>query len=162
MSRNIRAVPLSVDAIAPFGDVIEAMGTADKLINKGLCGRYHNLARLDFGDGRAGISVFKSQTFSFPFQLDMMERHPQGSQAFLPMYQGLFLVVVAKDENGVPGKPLALVAQPGQGVNIGRNVWHGVLCPLQDPGLFAVVDRIGGGANLEEYWFDNPWTIERG
>ena len=84
-----------------------------------------------------------------------------GSQAFLPMQEGEYLVVLAEDKDGAPVAPRAFIAGPGQGVNIGRNVWHGVLCPLSDPGLFMVVDRVGEGPNLEEHWFDEPFIIER-
>ena len=42
-----------------------------------------------------------------------------------------------------------------------RGTWHGVLTPLNAPGLFAVVDRIGEGANLEEYRYDAPWRVVR-
>lgn len=161
MTRTVHPAPLTATAFAPYGDVLEAEGAPDKLINQGLCGRHHDLAKLDFGDGRAGISLFDAQARALPFTLDMMERHPEGSQAFVPMQRNPFLVVAALDENGAPGTPVAFLAQPGQGVNLHRNVWHGVLCPLNGPGLFAVIDRIGEGANLEEHWFETPWTIER-
>ena len=159
MSRTLRTQPLTQDAFAPFGEVLEAAGEPDRLINQGLCGRHHDLARLDFADGRAGISVFDARPRALPYALDMVERHPEGSQAFVPMHQNPFLVVVAPDDGGAPGTPLAFVAAPGQGVNYRRGVWHGVLAPLDEPGLFAVVDRIGEGANLEEHWFDEPWTV---
>jgi len=155
----ILAQPLTQAAFAEFGDVLEAAGTPDKLINQGLCGRHHDLATLDFSTGQAGISVFNAQARSLPYMLDMMERHPDGSQAFLPMHANPYLVVVASDKNGAPDAPKAFIAQPGQGVNYHRNTWHGVLTPLHAPGLFAVVDRIGDGANLEEHWFDQPWQI---
>ena len=89
----------------------------------------------------------------------MMERHPQGSQAFIPMAHGAFLVTVAHDAGGAPDVPLAFVTAPGHGINLHAGTWHGVLTPLTAPGLFAVIDRIGPGANLEEHWFDAPWTI---
>lgn len=157
--RVILARPLTQAAFAEFGDVLEAAGTPDKIINQGLCGRHHDLAALDFSTGQAGISVFDAQARSLPYTLDMMERHPDGSQAFLPMHQHPYLVVVAPDKNGTPDTPKAFIAQPGQGVNYHRNIWHGVLAPLHAPGLFAVVDRIGDGTNLEEHWFDQPWQI---
>jgi ureidoglycolate lyase len=91
--------------------------------------------------------------------LELVERHPEGSQAFLPMNQNPFLVIVAPDEEGTPGRPLAFHTAPGQGINFNRNVWHGVLTPLFAPGLFAVVDRIGTSKNLEEYWFETPFTV---
>ena len=140
--------------------MIEAAGAPDKIINQGLCGRHHDLARLDFGEaGRAGISVFDARPRALPYRLEMVERHPDGSQAFLPMSLASFLVIVAADEGGAPGLPRAFVTTPGQGINLLRGTWHGVLTPLEAPGLFAVVDRIGETANLEEHWFDAPWQV---
>ena len=159
MSREIVARPLAAAAFSPFGQVLEARGAADRIINAGLCGRWHDRARLDFGDGRAGISVFDAAPRSLPYRLDLLERHPEGSQAFVPMHREAWLVTVAPDEDGVPGTPLAFLAGPGQGVNLDRGTWHGVLTPLRAPGLFAVVDRIGEGANLEEHRLDEPWTV---
>ncbi len=159
MSRTIKAVPLTADAFAPFGDVLEVTGAPTKIINQGLCGRYHDLAKLDFSDGRAGISLFDAEPRDIPLALDMMERHPEGSQAFLPMTEHPFLVIVAEDAGGRPAEPKAFLALSGQGVNYHRNTWHGVLTPLHAPGRFAVVDRIGEGANLEEFWFDTPYSI---
>lgn len=160
MSNALKATPISSDAVAGLAELVEASGTPDKLINQGLCGRFHDRATLDI-EGDAGISVFKSESFSMPFKMEMMERHPHGSQAFLPMQEGEYLVVVAEDKDGAPHAPRAFIAGAGQGVNIGRNVWHGVLCPLSDPGLFMVVDRVTVGPNLEEHWFDEPFIIER-
>ncbi|MFP7674438.1 ureidoglycolate lyase [Marivita sp. S0852] len=161
MSTVLKAEPITQAAIAGLADLIEASGEADKLINQGQCGRYHNRAKLDIVDGEPGISVFKSVSFSLPFTMEMMERHPFGSQAFLPMQDGDYLVVLAEDKDGAPHNPRAFIAGAGQGVNIGRNVWHGVLCPLSDPGLFMVVDRITDGPNLEEHWFEEAYTIEK-
>jgi ureidoglycolate lyase len=159
MSRKIVARPLTAEAFASFGEVLEATGEPDRIINQGLCRRHHDLAQLEFGDGRAGISVFDAVPRSLPFRMEMVERHPQGSQAFLPMMQASFLVVVAEDLGGTPGTPQAFLTAPGQGVNYRRNTWHGVLVPLEGPGLYAVVDRIGEGPNLEEHWFYEPWTV---
>ena len=158
--RSIRARPLTADAFAHFGEVLEVSGDPDRLINQGLCGRFHDRARLDFSDGRAGISLFSAEARSLPYRLEMVERHPDGSQAFVPMHRNPFLVVVAPDEDGRPGTPLAFLTTPGQGINLDRGIWHGVLTPLDAPGLFAVVDRIGEGANLEEFWFDEAWVVE--
>ena len=156
----VRTEPLTAAAFAPFGEVLEVAGAPDKIINQGLCGRWHDLAKLDVVDGRVGLSLFKAELRSLPYGLDMMERHPEGSQAFLPMSPDPFLVVVAPDEGDRPGAPRAFLTAPGQGVNYHRGVWHGVLAPLSGSGLFAVVDRIGSGANLEECWFDQAFSIE--
>ena len=157
---KITPQPLTAEAFAPFGDVLEVAGAPDKIINQGLCGRFHDRARLDFGpDGRAGVSLFNAEPRSLPLRLEMMERHPEGSQTFIPMTLAPFLVVVAPDSGGRPGTPLAFLTAPGQVVNYARNTWHGVLMPLSAPGLFAVVDRIGETPNLEEHWFDASLVI---
>lgn len=157
---EIACEPLSAEAFAPFGDVLDRSGTADVMINAGLCGRHHDRAQLDFGeDGRAGISVFDAEPRALPYRLKMMERHPLGSQAFLPMHRKPFLVIAAADKDGKPGLPRAFLTAPGQGINYHRGTWHGVLTPLQHPGAFAVVDRIGDGTNLEEFWFETPYVI---
>lgn len=156
---DIRCQPLTAAAFAPFGDVLDCAGDPDKLINAGLCGRFHDRAQLDFGDGRAGISLFNATPRALPYTLDLMERHPEGSQAFIPMSEHPFLVTVAPDEQGAPGTPLAFLSAPGQAINLHKGVWHGVLTPLHAPGLFAVIDRIGEGANLQEYPLGTPYVV---
>lgn len=158
MSGILKAAPLTAEAFRPFGDVLEANGDF-RLINAGLCRRHHDQARLDFGDARGGISVFKAEARQLPYQVDLVERHPDGSQAFLPMSEHPFLVIVASDEGGVPGVPQAFLTDGAQGINLLRGTWHGVLTPLSAPGLFAVVDRIGTTPNLEEYRYQKPWTV---
>jgi ureidoglycolate lyase len=159
MSRPIRIEVMTADRFAPFGDLIEINGTPDKIINQGQCGRFHDRATLDFSDGRAGVSLFNANPRKLPYQLDLVERHPEGSQAFIPMTHQPFLVIVAPDDAGQPGQPRAFRTQAGQAVNYHRGTWHGVLTPLHGPGLFAVVDRIGAGENLQEHWFDDPYLV---
>ncbi len=161
MTVRIKAEKLTAAAFAPYGDVLDASGEPDKLINQGRCGRFHDRATVDFADGRAGVSIFKGEMETLPLSLEMVERHPEGSQAFVPMSADPFLVVVARDEAGTPVEPKAFLTESGQAINFHRGTWHGVLTPLSEPGLFAVVDRIGDGANLEEHWFDQNYIIER-
>jgi ureidoglycolate lyase len=151
--------PLTVAAFAPYGDVLDATGTPDRMINAGLCARFHDRARIDIADGRTGLSVFDAVARSLPYAFDLVERHPLGSQAFVPMTEAPFLVIVAPDEHGTPGTPRAFLTNGAQGINLHRGTWHGVLTPLQAPGLFAVLDRIGEGPNLEEYRYPQPWTV---
>jgi ureidoglycolate lyase len=151
--------PLTIAAFAPYGDVLDATGKPDRMINAGLCARFHDRARIDIADGRAGLSVFDAVARSLPYAFDLVERHPLGSQAFVPMTQAPFLVIVAPDEHGTPGTPRAFLTNGAQGINLHRGTWHGVLTPLQAPGLFAVLDRIGEGPNLEEYRYPQPWTV---
>ncbi len=149
---TIHPEPLTATAFAPFGQVLAAEGPPDRIINRGLCGRWHDRADLDFGPGgRAGISVFLAEPRALPYDCDLLERHPEGSQAFLPLHAQPFLVIVAPDAGGAPGAPRAFLTTGAQGINLSRGTWHGVLTPLAAPGLFAVVDRIGPTPNLQEY-----------
>jgi len=159
MTKTLETSALTAAAFAPYGDVIETTDAPDMIINQGMCGRYHDLATLDFADGRAGISLFDARARALPHVVDMVERHPLGSQAFIPLSPLRFLVVVADDNGGTPTDLKAFVTAPGQSINLHRGIWHGVLCPLGTPGQFAVVDRIGDGANLEEHWFDAPYVV---
>jgi ureidoglycolate lyase len=148
--------PLTAAAFAPFGEVLEATGDF-RLINDGWCQRHHDRAGLDFGpEGRAGISIFHARPRSLPYSFDLIERHPDGSQAFLPMTQHPFLVIVAESPDHAPR---AFLTNGAQGINLRRGTWHGVLTPLHAPGLFAVVDRIGPTPNLEEFRYHESWTV---
>lgn len=151
----IQTEPLTADAFAPFGDVLDATGDF-RLINEGMCQRHHDRATLDFGDARAGISIFRAQPRSLPYPFDLIERHPDGSQAFIPMTQSPFLVIVALSPD-VP--PRAFLTNGAQGINLHRGTWHGVLTPLHAPGLFAVIDRIGTTPNLQVHRFAAAWIV---
>jgi len=160
MTARVRIEPLTAAAFAPFGDVLEAAGAPSQIINEGLCERFHDRARLDFGlDGRAGISIFRAEPRALPLTVAVVERHPDGSQTFIPMSADPFLVIVATDAHGEPANVRVFRTAPGQGVNLLRNTWHGVLTPLAQPGLFAVIDRIGPTSNLEEHRLAAPLVI---
>ena len=159
MSVLLTLEPLTREAFAPYGDVIEVSAKPDKLINQGMCGRFHDLAKLDFGSGQAGISLFDAQARHFPYSLDMMERHPEGSQAFIPLSGVPMIISVANDNSGKPGQPRAFLSEPHQSINIHRNTWHGVLAPVEHAGQYIVIDRIGDTPNLEEYYFQDPYIV---
>jgi ureidoglycolate lyase len=162
--------PLTAEAFAPFGDVIAAAGAGSFFINNGTTERFHDLAKVETaGEGaRTLISIFRGQAFAPPIELKMMERHPLGSQAFVPLSPRPFLVVVAPDEGGKPGVPRVFLAKPdGEspnhslvGVNYHRNVWHHPLISLEGISEFLVVDRGGEGNNLEECFLDESWRID--
>jgi len=158
----IVAQPLTREAFAPFGDVIDTEEAASFLINKGKCERFHDLAKVEVtGDNaRVLVSIVRSGPYPTPAKLEMVERHPFGSQAFVPLCPMPFLVVVCPDENGRPGKPHAFITKGGQGVNYFRNTWHGVLTPIVKEQDFLVVDRGGDGTNLEEFYFDTPYEVQ--
>jgi ureidoglycolate lyase len=157
----ITARPLTRENFAPFGDVIETEGAHHYPINNGKCERFHDLARVEAAgpNARVLISIFKGTPYAFPLKLTMVERHPLGSQAFIPLSPRPFLVIVCQDAEDGPGDPHAFLTKPGQGVNYPRNRWHGVLTPIGENQDFVVVDRGGDGKNLEEFHFPQPYEI---
>jgi ureidoglycolate lyase len=144
--------PLTAEAFEPFGQVIEANQAASHLINGGRTRRFHALAAADPGDGgEAILSIFRGTPWPLPLRIAMLERHPLGSQAFVPMQRHAWLVVVA--ERPEPAACRCFLARGDQGVQIARGVWHHPLLVLQPMQDFLVVDRRGGGDNLEEVFF---------
>ena len=162
MSRTITARPLTREAFAEFGDVIDTDWANHYPINGGMTERYHDLAGIEAigRNARVLISIFRGKPYAFPLELKLVERHPLGSQAFYPLSPHPFLVVVAPDVSGTPGMPRAFLTGPGQGVNIAMNTWHGVLTPLEADADFLCVDRGGEGSNLEEHFFPEPWLVQ--
>lgn len=159
----LRAVPLTADAFRPFGEVIEPDNASEiRLINKGTTTRFHDIAPVDVSSegGRPLISIFRGKPFTLPVTIAMLERHPLGSQAFVPLSHRPYLVVVARDENGRPGAPLAFLAANGQGVSYARDAWHHPLIALGDVSDFLVVDRGGPGDNLQEFDLPEAFALE--
>lgn len=161
MTDFLDILPLTKAAFGPFGDVIETDPTTIRLINGGNTERHHALAAPDVtGEGaRVVFNIFRGKPRQFPYAIDMMERHPLGSQSFTPLSGNPFLVVVSEDVRGKPGKPHVFLARADQGVNYHRNVWHHPLMTLGSTSDFLVVDRDGPGNNLEEFFFDQPYFI---
>jgi ureidoglycolate lyase len=159
---TLRPEPLTREAFAPFGDVIEASEAARHFtINAGNTERYHDLAKIDAGpDGKVIVSIFRGQPRQLPFQVEMMERHPLASQAFIPMSGRPYLVVVAPP--GVPPTARDLrvfLARGDQGVNYAAGVWHHPLLALDAVCDFLVVDRSGSRPNCDEIQLEGPGLI---
>ena len=159
--RTLHPEPLTAAAFAPFGDVIELAGAQQMPINAGTTIRFHDLAKVDVlsDGGRTLINLFRAQPREEPVRLSLMERHPLGSQAFLPLADAPYYVVVAEDHNGRPGALRAFVSSGWQGVNYAKNVWHHPLLALGAVRDFVVVDRGGAGVNLEEHPLDEAVCI---
>lgn len=157
--QTIFTQPIDAGLFAPFGQLLHPRSLPDRMINAGRCERHHALATVQRGGGEAIISIFRSQPVSLPCQLTLLERHPLGSQAFFPLGPDPWLSVVAPDDGGAPGLPLAFLVPAGMGLNLNAGVWHGVLTPLDRAADFLVIDREGDGDNLEEVTID-PVTIK--
>ena len=147
--------PLTAAAFAPFGDVIETSDRSQRFpVNQGHAERYHDLATVELVgiDAKALVSIFRSRPRQFPLRLSLLERHPLGSQAFMPLTALPYLVVVAPGGDVPELHALrCFVAASGQGVNYARAIWHHPLLSLQETSNFLCIDRGGPGLNLEEY-----------
>lgn len=149
----IAARPLTAAAFAPYGDVIEMTGHEPAPMNQGWAQRYHDLADVDVADSRGTvqISLARSQAEEAPVTLRLLERHPLGSQIFMPLSARPFLVVVAGADDR-PGRDAlrAFVGSAGQGVNYRKGVWHHPMIALEAASDFLIVDRQGPGSNCDE------------
>lgn len=171
MNNTIPIQPLTAELFAPFGDVIDTQNSEKFLINNGNCTRHHAISDVIIEDeaGKPIISIFSGTSYSLPYTLDSVERHPFGSQAFIPMHDNPFLVIVCEDKNGIPQSPQAFITKPRQGINLKPNTWHGVLTPLTPPTPtdkacnFLVIDRGDTNNtdtnNLVEHIFPTPYQI---
>jgi len=151
--KTIDAQPLTAAAFKAFGDVIEVNEQGNSFpINQGFTTRYHQLGDVDCrGDNASGIiSIFRSTPLPLPIRIGMMERHPQGSQAFIPMGNEPYLVVVAPQGELDMSKVKVFLAQPNQGVNYHTGTWHHFCLALNKESDFVVVDRTGDGDNCDE------------
>ncbi|MBW5281073.1 ureidoglycolate lyase [Burkholderia gladioli] len=150
-------------AFAPFGDVIETEGARQIPINLGTTIRFHDLARVDVAEqgGYTLVNLFRGQPRELPFEVKMLERHPLGSQAFLPLSERPYLVVVAPAGELDPAQIRAFVSNGWQGVNYAKGVWHHPLIALGEVSDFVVVDRGGEGSNLNEQMLEESlWLTE--
>jgi ureidoglycolate lyase len=163
--KKLTIEPLTRAVFEPFGDVIELEGAKQIPINLGTTIRFHDLARIDVEDegGRAIVNLFRGQPRVLPFEVKMMERHPLGSQAFLPLNDKPYLVVVAPAGALDASAVRAFVTRGWQGVNYAKGVWHHPLLALGEVSDFIVVDRSGGGVNLNEQDLDESlWLMDKG
>jgi ureidoglycolate lyase len=145
--------PLTREAFAPFGDVIEASDAMRHFpINEGTTERYHDLADIQLdAQGRAIVSIFRAQPRALPFAITMLERHPLGSQAFMPLHGRPYLVAVApRGEMFTASDVRVFLARGDQGVNYAAGVWHHPLLALGEISDFLIVDRAGPGPNCDE------------
>ncbi len=165
MSVVLRALPLTPSRFARYGNVIATSGSGVEPMNEARFERYASLATADV-DGDVAISIVRSRTAArFPWCFNMVERHPRGSQAFVPLGDFEFVVVVAPPGESVdPGSLEAFVTTAGQGVNYHRGTWHMPLIAAAADQSFLVIDRAPGDGNCEEWLFDedvaleSPWT----
>tara|TARA_B100000767_G_scaffold261564_1_gene273303 strand:- start:420 stop:923 length:504 start_codon:yes stop_codon:yes gene_type:complete len=141
---------ISKENFKKFGDMITTSGIKPLEINDGYAKRFDGIANLNTkkDNGESTISIFSALKRSFPMKIDMMEKHPLGSQAFIPMKETVFLAFVAPegDEPDL-NKIESFIIPNGIGVNYNAGIWHFPLIATEDMN-FLVVDRLGDGNNL--------------
>ena len=172
MSKTLVALPLTAERFSPYGDVIEAVATQKQAMNNARFERFNDLAAVDVGvatGGRTAISIARCRTAtSFPIPLDMLERHPDSSQTFMPLSRFAFVVVVAPAGESVdPGEIAAFVSNGRQGINYHKGVWHMPMVATQPGQEFLVIDRgidhgddKAKGPDCEEYYLAEPILLE--
>ena len=161
--KTLQMERLTREAFAPFGDVIELDGARHFPINGGTTERYHDLAQVDVigQGGRPLINLFRAQPRALPVEINMMERHPLGSQAFLPLSDVSYLVVVAPAGDFDPAHMRAFWTDGWQGVNYAKGVWHHPLLALERVSDFVVMDRGGEQPNCDEIALAETWRLAR-
>jgi ureidoglycolate lyase len=150
MKITVNPKPITKDNFLKFGDVITTDDIKPLEINDGYAKRFDGIANLNTSkdNGETTICIFSALKRSFPMQIDMMEKHPLGSQAFVPMKETTFLVFVApKGAKPNLNEAEAFIVPPGIGVNYNPGTWHFPLIATEDMN-FLVVDRKGSGENL--------------
>ena len=152
----IRAEPLTREAFLAYGDVLETDGIKPELINFGNTQKYGRLSEISIADSQPGqLSIYRSRAIELPFRIRVMESHPLGSQAFYPLHQRPFPVVVAASESSPGPSDIRVFLTNGhQGVNLHPGVWHHYQLTLEQDSEYIVVDRAGYGDNYLEHRFE--------
>lgn len=147
---TIAIAPLTREAFAPFGEVIDTSGEPF-VINAGFARRFNDLCTVETAaEGETNVSIFIARARALPLAIAMMERHPLGSQAFMPLQDAPWTVVVCTDPEDAASYR-AFTCKGTQGVNYARNTWHFPLITFGEGDRFLVVDRKGPGNNLVEH-----------
>lgn len=164
--RILSPIPLTPERFAPYGDVIATSATDRSQMNDARFVRFDDLAKIDIdqqGDGHVAISIAKSRVATaLPYRFEMVERHPLGSQAFVPLTKFWFVVVVAKPGESVTTDELeAFVTNGSQGINYHRGTWHMPLIALADNQEFLIVDRAGSEHNCEQLVLEDAVVLQQ-
>lgn len=151
--------PLTGERFAPFGDVIESVVDRTAAMNAERFERFDDLCKLDMADdGRVAVSIARCRVATaLPYRLDMVERHPLGSQAFVPLGPSRMIVVVAPPEESVEASDLcAFVTNGRQGINYHLGTWHMPLIAFENGQEFLIIDRAADQPNCDMHSLDEP------
>ena len=152
---------ITTENFSEFGDLISTKNVNPIDINAGYAKRFDNLAKVNTAknQGETCVSIFAALKRSFPMKIDMMEKHPLGSQAFIPMKETIFLSFVAPAGDSPDiNKIKSFIIPPKIGINYKPGIWHFPLISTEDTN-FLVIDRMGNGENLTIYKFEKEEII---
>ena len=161
MEKIIKPIKINRSNFATYGDLISTNDIKPMDINAGYAKRFDNLADLNTlkDGGKTIVSIFSALKRTFPMKIDMMEKHPLCSQAFIPMKETTFLCFVApQGESPEINKIQSFIVPPKMGINYKPGVWHFPLISTEDTN-FLVIDRKGTGKNLIIHKFDKENII---
>ena len=163
MTITLTAEPLTKERFAIYGDVIETSRGVSDGMNDARFERFDDLCQVDLiNDGEISVSIARCRTPStLPLRLDMVERHPLGSQAFIPLSPCKMVVVVAPPEESVDASELrAFVSNGRQGINYRRGTWHMPLISLDEGQEYLIIDRGGNEPNCDQHTLDDIIFLE--
>jgi len=163
MKTIIKPKPLTAEAFKAFGDVIEMSdNNINSTINDGHTELYRDLAEIDVLNqkGSTCVNLFKTRPLPQPISIEMMERHPLASQAFMPLGNQPYLVVVAPQGEFDIKNIKVFLAASNQGVNYHAGTWHHYCLALHEVSNFLVIDRKGEGYNCDVLTLDGSLVIE--
>jgi len=163
MTITLQAELLTRERFSPYGDVVETSRETSDAMNEARFERFDDLCKIDLiNDGRVAVSIARCRTpTSLPLRLDMVERHPLGSQAFVPLTRCKMLVVVAPPEESVDASALrAFVTNGRQGINYHRGTWHMPLIAFEAGQEYLIIDRGGDEPNCDMHTLDEPVLLE--
>ena len=161
MEKIIKPIMVNQSSFATYGDLISTDGINPMDINAGYAKRFDNLAKINTSKdkGETIVSIFLALKRSFPMKIDMMEKHPLSSQAFIPMKETTFLSFVAPSgESPEISKIQSFIIPPKTGINYKPGIWHFPLISTENAN-FLVIDRKGKGENLIIHKFEKEKII---
>lgn len=158
----LHPAPLTRERFMLYGEIIEDSLTRGNVMNDARFDRFDDLCDVDIVNGQVSVSIARARTASvLPYRIDMVERHPLGSQAFMPLSPCRMIIVVGPPSESVAPEDLRAFETNGkQGINYRRGTWHMPLIALEPGQRFLVIDRAGEGANCDQHVLDEPVMLQ--
>jgi ureidoglycolate lyase len=143
------ATPLTAAGFAAYGEVFTAPSEGRESTDWDVPA---------FNDAKFRLSLSRRAPAALPFSTQIMERHPQSQQIFIPLRISRFLVIVAAND-GAPmpklERAVAFIGRAGQALNYRVGTWHHPFTVLDHEAEYASLMFRDGGP-LDEEFVDLP------